>query len=370
VIVPLPTGASPAAIGRRTVLKAVTIAAAGSVAAPYVISARAADTLVVTAYGGEYQDVFMKSVIEPFQKKFGVQVTYDESGGAAQTYAKIRAARGAPGFDVAAELTAPEAILGAREKMLEPISEQQVPNLRYVWAKSHAAIPPVGIVAYYQYMALLWNTKKIDKPTSWAAYWTPETLHKPEVKGHLLGHDPGTNLLEVYALIMAAKLKGGGVQDMSGAWAALQDQKPWLGAVLQMSAQAAPYFENDEVWLTPYWSGRSGYYVAKGYPLGFTIPQEGTIGLADVSAIPVGAANKKLAIEFLNFRLDPDVQRAFCLGYFASPARPDITDWPASFVETQITTQAKMDALDLPDSAVLSKQRNAWVMKWQEIMAG
>ncbi len=72
----------------------------------------------------------------------------------------------------------------------------------------------------------------------------------------------------------------------------------------------------------------------------------------------------------MNFRLDPDVQRAFCLGYFASPARPDITDWPASFVATQITTQAKMDALDLPDSAVLGKQRNAWVMKWQEIMAG
>jgi putative spermidine/putrescine transport system substrate-binding protein len=354
--------AQPALLRRRSVLKTVAMAATGSLSAPFVISARAADTLVVTAYGGEYQDVFMKSVIEPFEKKFGVQVTYDESGGAAQTYAKIRAARGTPGFDVAAELTAPEAILGARE--------QQVPNLRHVWAKSRDAIPPVGIVAYYQYMALLWNTKKLDKPTSWAAYWIPETLHKPEVKGHLLGHDPGTNLLEIYALIVAARLKGGSVQDMDGAWQLLQAQKPWLGAVLQTSAQAAPYFENDEVWLTPYWSGRSGYYVAKGYPLGFTIPQEGTIGLADVSAIPVGAANKKLAFEFLNFRLDPDVQRAFCLGYFASPARPDITDWPASFVETQITTQAKMDALDLPDSAVLSKQRNAWVMKWQEIMAG
>jgi putative spermidine/putrescine transport system substrate-binding protein len=357
---------SPARLRRRSILKA----GVGGLCAPYVISARAADTLVVTAYGGEYQDVFMKAVIEPFQQKFGVQVSYDQSGGAAQTYAKIRAARGAPGFDVAAELTAPEAILGAREKMLEPLTEAEVPNLRHVWAKSHDAIPPVGIVAYYQYMPLLWNTKKIDKPESWAAYWTPETLNKPDLKGHLLGHDPGTNLLEIYALIMAAKLKGGGVNDMSGAWDLLKTQKPWLGAVLQSSAQAAPYFENDEVWLTPYWSARSGYYVAKGYPLGFTIPKEGTIGLADVSAIPVGATNKKLAFEFLNFRLEPDVQRAFCLGYFASPARPDITDWPASFVETQITTQAKMATLDLPESGVVGKQRNGGVMKWQEIMAG
>ena len=72
--------------------------------------------------------------------------------------------------------------------------------------------------------------------------------------------------------------------------------------------------------------------------------------MADVSAIPIGASNKKLALEFLNFRLDPETQRDFCLGYFASPARPDLTDWPADFVETQITTQAKMNQLDLPDS--------------------
>ena len=350
---------------RRPILKVI----AGALCAPFVIRARAAETLVVTAYGGEYQEVFTKTVLEPFEKKFGVQITYDQSGGAAQTYAKIRAARGAPGFDVAAELTAPEAVLGAREKMLEPVTEQQVPNLRHVWAKSHDAIPPVGIVPYYQYMPLLWNTKKVDKPSSWADYWMPETLNKPALKGHLLGHDPGTNLLEIYALIMAAKLKGGGVNDMSGAWDLVRSQKPWLGAVLQSSAQAAPYFENDEVWLTPYWSARSGYYVAKGYNLGFTIPKEGTIGLADVSAIPVGATNKKLAFEFLNFRLDPDVQRAFCLAYFASPGRPDITDLPAAFVESQITTQAKMDTLDLPDSAVLGKERNAWVLKWKEIMA-
>jgi putative spermidine/putrescine transport system substrate-binding protein len=356
---------SNVAMRRRPILKAI----AGSLCAPFVVSARAAETLVVTAYGGEYQDVFTKTVIEPFEKKFGVQITYDQSGGAAQTYAKIRAARGAPGFDVAAELTAPEAILGAREKMLEPVTEQEVPNLRHVWAKSHDAIPPIGIVAYYQYMPLLWNTKKVEKPLSWADYWMPETLNQPALKGHLLGHDPGTTLLEIYAMIMAAKLKGGGVTDMSGAWDLVRSQKPWLGAVLQSSAQAAPYFENDEVWLTPYWSARSGYYVAKGYNLGFTIPKEGTIGLADVSAIPVGAANKKLAFEFLNFRLDPDVQRAFCLAYFASPARPDITDWPAAFVETQITTQAKMDTLDLPDSAVLGRERNAWVLKWKEIMA-
>jgi putative spermidine/putrescine transport system substrate-binding protein len=351
------------AVTRRTIL-------AAGLSAPFVIRARAAETLVVTAYGGEYQDVFTKAVLEPFEKKFGVHIDYVQSGGAAQTYARIRAARGAPGFDVAAELTAPEAVLGANEKLLEPVSEANVPNLKYVWKKSLTAIPPVGIVPYYQYMPLLWNTQKIDKPDSWADYWEPGKKYGDKIKGHILGHDPGSNLLEVYALIMAARLKGGGVDNIAPAWDLLKAQKPYLGAVIQTSAQAAPYFENNEVWLTPYWSARSGYYVSKGYPLGFTIPKEGTIGLVDVSAVPVGASNKKLALEFLNFRLEPEVQHDFCLGYFASPGRPDITGWPADFAATQIVTEEKMAALDLPDSVLIGKMRNPWVMQWQEIMAG
>ena len=146
--------------------------------------------------------------------------------------------------------------------------------------------------------------------------------------------------------IMAAKLKGGGVHNMEPAWGILKAQKPWLGAVIQSSAQAAPYFENDEVWLTPYWSARSGYYVSKGYPLGFTIPKEGTIGLVEshVSSVPIHASNKKLALEFLNFRLDKQIEHDFCLAYFASPGRPDITGWPADFADTQIVTQQKMDS--------------------------
>ena len=64
------------------------------------------------------------------------------------------------------------------------------------------------------------------------------------------------------------------------------------------------------------------------------------------------------------------MQRAFSLAYFASPARPDITDWPKEFAETQIVTEQQMAGMDLPDSAVLGAKRNEWVRKWQEVMAG
>ena len=101
-------------IGRRTLLKRAAGAGAFALAAPYVITARSQETLIVNTQGGEYQELVERVVIRPFEKKFGVKVIHDATGTASQDYAKIRAARGAPGFDVAGLLTPPEVILGIK----------------------------------------------------------------------------------------------------------------------------------------------------------------------------------------------------------------------------------------------------------------
>ncbi len=360
---------APATPSRRALLRGAAAAgAASAIGMPYVIPALASDTLVVNAYGGEFQEIFLKTTIEPFEKKFGVKVTYDDAGSASEDYARIRASRGAPGFDVAAELTPPEIFLGAREKLLEPLTEKEVPNLKHVWKKSREIIPANGIVHTYQYTALIWNKNKIEKPTSWADYWAPGQKYGDKIKGFVINFNPA-NLLSVYALIMAAKLRGGGVENMEPAWDILKAQKPYVGVVVTSSAQAAPYFENEQVWIAPYWSARSVYYEKQKYPIGVTLAKEGTIGLANCAGVPVGAANKKLAYEFLNFRLDREVQFNFHNSYFSSPGRPDITEWSAEYKSQQITTEEQMAATDFPDSELIGRKRREWTTRWQEIMA-
>jgi len=49
--------------------------------------------------------------------------------------------------------------------------------------------------------------------------------------------------------------------------------------------------------------------------------------------------------------------------------RPDIPDWPADFVEQQVTTEAKMRALTFPDLDYLAAQQRSWTETWQDIMA-
>ncbi len=355
-------------IGRRTLMRQAAGAGAAVLAAPYVVSAQTPETLIVNTQGGEYQELVEKVVIAPFERKFGVKVTHDATGTASQDYAKIRAARGAPGFDVAGLLTPPEVILGHKENLIEKLTEREVPNLKYLWDKSWSVIPPgSGAPHTLQYAALVYNKEKLDKPSSWADYWEPQKKYGDKAKGRVINYNPA-NLLSVYALIHAAQLGGGSVDNMEPAWQRLKAQKPQVGVVVTGSAEAVPHFENGAVWISPYWSARSGYYIDRGLPLDMIIPQEGVIGLLDVACVPVGAKNKKLAYEFLNYRLDPENQRAWAMAYFSSPTRTGVPDLPAKFAESQIDSQAKFDKTQFPDSEIIGARRRDWTLKWQEIM--
>lgn len=349
---------------RRTILAS----GAAALAAPATIS-RADETLTVAAFGGEFQDVFMATVVRPFEKKFSCRVIYDSSGTHITNYAKIRASRGAPGFDVAGEMTASQNILGAKEKVLEPVTEKEVPNLKYVWDRSRTIMPANGVIPYYQYTALIYNPKEVKKPESWLDYWEPQRAYGEKIKGHVLAHGMANFELAAYALLMGAKAKGGDERNMAEAWKLLRGQKPYLGATVDTSAAAVPYIENGQVWIAPYWSARSVYYIKRGLPIAMTVPKEGTVSLASTSSVPTGAKNKKLAFEFLNFRLDPEVQHNFCTAYNCSPGRPDLTGWPAELVEQQVTTPEKMASLTFPDVDYLASQVRPWTETWQDIMA-
>jgi putative spermidine/putrescine transport system substrate-binding protein len=355
-------------LSRRQLLQGATGTGAIVLATPWIVSARSAETLVVNFYGGEVGEIFKRTTITPFEKKFGAKVIYDEVGSASQDYAKIRASRGEPGFDVAAGLTVPEIILGSKEGLLEKITEANVPNVKYQWEKTKTSVPPFGIVQHLQYCGLYYNHDKIARPESWLDYWQPQEKYGDKLKGHLLQVKPGSILCH-FALIMGARSAGGDINNLKPAFEFLEKQKPYIGLSEQSSSKMAPYFENEEIWLSPYWSARAALYISRGFPMTMVIPKEGSLLLPITGAVPIGAKNKKLAFEFLNFRLEKDVQREFCLSYNISPGRADMGDWPEKFAQQQLTTKEQMEAMLFPDYQVIAAKRQAWSLQWQKIMA-
>ena len=80
--------------GRRDFLRRASVGAAATLGAPYVWAQRTDETLIVNTFGGEYQELFEKTVLQPFEKKFGVKVIHDATGTSSQdsTPADLRTA--------------------------------------------------------------------------------------------------------------------------------------------------------------------------------------------------------------------------------------------------------------------------------------
>ena len=156
---------------------------------------------------------------------------------------------------------------------------------------------------------------------------------------------------------------------MEPAWARLKAQKPYVGVVVTGSAEAVPHFENGEVWISPYWSARSGYYIDRGLPFEMVIPEEGVIGLFDVACVPVGAKNKKLAYEFLNFAPRPGGAARLGARLFQQPDAAGHRAAGRSSPRSQIVTKEQIAKTQFPDSEAIGARRKDWTLKWQEIMA-
>lgn len=333
---------------------------------PAIIARAASDTIVVNSQGGEYQALFERTVIQPFEQKFGAKVTHDPTGIASQDYAKVRASRGAPGFDVAAVTTAVELNLGGREGLWEPITEADAPNIRHMWEQTKTLLP-YGVCHSIQYATLLHLKDKIAAPESWMDYWDPRAKYGDVIDKKILTFQP-SSLLALFAMIAGAQARGGGIDNMEPAWENLKTLKPDVATVQTAIAQAIQFLEREQAWIMPCWSARAFYYQAAGMPIGVTVPKEGTMAFAECAAIPVGAENKKLAKEFINFMLDPEVQFNYCNAYHISPGRPDISGWSDEFKAQQITTEDKISALHFADMTRIAESTRDWTLRWQEIM--
>jgi putative spermidine/putrescine transport system substrate-binding protein len=373
-----PAAASPAASPVAAASPASSpVAAASPVASPAASPAAAASPatqasaplppirgtgeVIVNAYAAEYEDLFNRIIKEPFERETGIKVVYDSTGSAAEDYAKIRASQGDPGWDVVS-VTAQEPIQGAKEGLLQEITEENVPSLRDLYPKVRQVVGNYGLAHEIQYMSLMYHKEKVQPaPDSWQVMWDPK------VKGHALTFQ-FANILGVYHMLMAARINGGSMENVEPGFQALERLRDNLLDWPQQSTQAVVHMERGEVWVMPYWDGRANYYVDQGLPYDFVIPKEGSIPLINAMIVPKGAKNKENAYKFLEFWLRKEVQREWALGYTVGPGRGDI-DFPDEFKKRHITSQAQLDQMQPPDFDYIARNRPAWTERINRIMA-
>lgn len=324
----------------------------------YAMSSAQAQQLIVNSYGGPYEQIIRDTIITPFEDQFGVSVVYDAVGSSSQDYAKIKATNGRPGFDVVV-MTASQSLDGCRDGLLEPLSTETVPNLAHLNPAISAVAGECGAVHELQYLSLLYRTDVFEAaPDSWM------DLYDERLDGKII-LPTFNNVMAAYLTQLMSVIHGGDLDtNIDPGFEAMTRLAAQTIGFEQSSAILESYIRDGRVSAMPFWDGRAQLLVDSGAPVDYVLPQEGSVPLIATLNVPVGAQNKELALEFVNFFLEKTSQERWVEGYKVGSARTDIEVSEAAR-ERKITTQADLEGLYLPDLSSLAANLPQWGMRWE-----
>jgi spermidine/putrescine transport system substrate-binding protein len=315
---------------RRRMLKA---AAAAALAAPAIIgranlataqASFAGERLSVVAWSGNYQDIFNRLVVEPFNEEFGTSV--ETQGGWDQMVSQLVAAPAdQPPFDITItdEYTT---VSGMAEGVFAKTDRAVLPNLSavYPW---YLETRPLDLQDYGAPFGagtgmLLVNKRVRDMPMSWSSFWAPE------VRG-LTTMDAAA----FYWSLSVPAILSSGLPGLDEIYDWPNRVEPLIAdlAKLQMAkwykdgAEMASLIYQDEVALSfIYGSDGYGFYAegAGDYTIG--VPKEGTGAWTEWFIKTRGTQHGDLADVFLNYLLRKDVQDRFLSNSMTLVSRRDV----------------------------------------------
>jgi len=282
-----------AVLAITAVVLALAGAASGQPAAP-------STELVVAALGGALGQS-IREVFEPFEKQYNVKIRWDTVGSSVENVARAVATKDHPVFDlVFGDMT--NLPVGADQGVWAQIDEKIVTNYKDQLPQAKMASHDT---VYYGFVAtaLFYNTQEFEKrgwkaPTHWS------DLLKKEYCGRVGLNHPNVSY-GVHTLIM---LGGGDPAKASDGIARLAAYKDCIPVLEPTAAKLEEKIELGEYWIGVEGSVRIIPLSKKGVPIRFVIPDEGPVMYASGVAPVKNAPHARMAQEFLNWILRPDVQ--------------------------------------------------------------
>jgi len=309
-------------LGRREFLAHLGRAGLASVLSPALFAgrARAADKPVtMLTYGGAWKQAIMTAYGDPFTKRFGIPMQYQEP----YSWAKLRAMQEAKAQQIdIVSITGTEVILAGRLKMMVPIDwsvvdrsalhERQLRNANAIGGAS-------------QSMVVCYSRKKWPgetHPNSWGDFWNVEKF-------------PGRRALRRYAgWTIEAALKADGVAqkdfyplDVERAFRSLDRIKPHVKAWYSDNSLAQQLMVQEEVDLISIVNGRAVESILN-HKAPFEIVWNEAIwtGSGQGWLAPIGCPNPKGAMKFLDIVGRAEYQAVFARLLYYAPQNPKAYD--------------------------------------------
>jgi len=274
--------------------------------------------LIITTWGGSFADAVRATVVEPFQKEFGVRVTMGVTGNQAEMLTKLRAATmgGTPDIDLCFnDLSFSYSAI--KQGLVEPLRVENIPNLKTVLPIFNKLERPVpwdpgpdihGAPGQYVARGITYNTKLIKREiNSVADLWNPEFTGK-------LGIFTVTQWMMLNAGFYTRQDMNN-FKDIDAIWKALGDQRKIVGRYYSNLAEGQELFVNETISISPFNGGRTVALKRRGLDVRFVLPKEGWHLNADLLLISKGTTNRLAAEKFIDFFYRPEVATAASLGF-------------------------------------------------------
>src|SRR5450830_166468 len=333
-----------------------SLAAAVILACAGIVHAQPVPTLYVGSYGGSSEKLFKEKIIPAFEAAHKVKIVY-VAGNSTDTLAKLQAQKGKQELDLVLLDDGPmqQAVqFGFCDKVKDaPIYKDLYPLAR-IDDRSMA----VGAVA----TGLAYNTEAfkkagLPKPDSWAILTDKKFKQKMAVP-------PISNTYGLQALIMFSKMRGGSETNIDPGFTAMSNEiAPNVLAWEPSPGKMTELFQNGDISLAVWGSGRVESFKATGFPIEFVYPKEGAMALL-IAACPVVQSDvPELAQQLLQYLMTPDVQawQADTQGW--GPVNSKVKLDPAVAAKVPYGP-AQIGKLLPTNWTVVNEKRAEWTNRW------
>jgi putative spermidine/putrescine transport system substrate-binding protein len=280
-------------IGRRAFLGgAVALGASTVVPRP----ARAAGSVVAAVYPSEAWEGSYRAIVGPHLKRTAnVEVVFTPLLALDQV-SKAMAARGNPPFDVFILDPGPR-ISAIEAGLFEKFDASKLKNLAHVppgLADEH------GIAIAAQIVGIVYNPKKVERPTGWKDLFTAKYHGRLGLTGF------GTTFGTV-SLIEIAKVFGGSETNVEPAFEALRKILPHVTVVTNPVA-IGPLLQQGQIDITYTNYQFVATLKAKGLDIEFAKPDTGAVAFYTTLHVAKNAANRENAYRYIDAVLTAEVQ--------------------------------------------------------------
>lgn len=270
----------------------------------------AGQTLVVTSYGGTWEEFMRKEIVPGFERETGAKVEL-AVGLSRDWVAKMRAAgKFNPPYDVIIANTTWVSAL-RKEGYFAKMPVDKVPNLVDVWPDLRVK-DDVGVLTLVGPLGIAYRTDLVTTaPKRWKDLWNPE------YKGRIGIYSIANSATPMF-LMLLGRVFAGDDKNMDVAFQKIQDLKPFRQT--DFSGDMERLLTAGEVHLGIIDSPAASRLKRAGVRIEWVFPLEGVFMFEQDTNVTLHSRSKDLAYAWVNYFISQPVQEKWAKQYFWTPA--------------------------------------------------